>query len=82
MYITVVNKIDENTFCEVRIMNNIHDKVFTCPKCHNKSLYPINGNKDIVGIGYHEICICDECAAELWSEPQYDNTVKFVEITE
>ena len=32
-------------------MNNIHDKVFTCPKCHNKTLYPINGNEDIVGIG-------------------------------
>ena len=63
-------------------MNNIHDKVFTCPKCHNKTLYPINGNENIVGIGYHEICICDECAAELCSEPQYDNTVKFVEITE
>ena len=63
-------------------MNNIHDKVFTCPKCNNKTLYPINGNEDIVGIGYHEICVCDECAAELWTETQYDNTVKFVEITE
>lgn len=62
-------------------MSNIYDKVFACPKCHNKTLYPINGNENFVGIGYHEICICDECAAELWSEPQYDNTVKFVEIT-
>ena len=59
--------------------NNIHDKVFICSKCGNKTLYPINGNKDIIGIGYHDICICDECAAELWAEPQYDFTVKFVE---
>ena len=39
-------------------------------------------DEDIVGIGYHEICICEECAAELWTEPQYDYTVKFVEIAE
>lgn len=63
-------------------MNNIHDKVFICPKCGNKTLYPINRNGDIIGIGYHDICVCDECAAELWSEPQFDNTVKFVEIPE
>ena len=45
-------------------MNNIHDKVFACPKCTNKTLYPVNGNEDIVGIGYHKLCICDECGAE------------------
>lgn len=60
-------------------MNNIHDKVFTCPKCKNKTLIPIDGNNDLVGIGYHELCICEECAAELYSEPQYDYSVKFVE---
>lgn len=63
-------------------MNNIHDKVFICPKCGNKTLCPVNGNKDIMGIGYHDVCVCDECAAELWSEPQFDHTVKFVEIPE
>lgn len=63
-------------------MNNIHDKVFTCPKCTNKTLYPINGNEDMVGIGYHDICVCDECGAELWSEPQHDNTVEFIDIPE
>ena len=63
-------------------MNNIHDKVFTCPKCANKTLYPVNENKDITGIGYHEVCICEECDAELLSEPQYDNIVKFVDIEE
>ena len=56
-------------------MSNVHDKVFVCPKCGNKTLYPINGNKDIIGIG-------EECAAELWSEPQFDNSVKFVDIPE
>lgn len=65
-----------------KVMNNMHDKVFTCPKCTNKTLYPINGNEDMVGIGYHDICVCDECGAELWSEPQYDNTVEFVDIPE
>ena len=56
-------------------MNNIHDKVFICPKCSNKTLYPVNGNKDIIGI-------CDECAAELLAEPQFDYSVKFVDIPE
>lgn len=44
-------------------MNNIHDKVFVCPECGNKTLYPINGNEDITGIGYHDVCVCEECAA-------------------
>lgn len=81
---TVVKTINEhnNIVCKGAIMNNIHDKIFTYPKCTNKTLYPVNGNRDIIGIGYHEVCICDECASELWSEPQYDNTVKFVDISE
>lgn len=62
--------------------NNVHDKVFTCPKCDNDTLVPVDGNEELVGIGYHEICICEECAAELLSEPQFDNTVKFVDINE
>ena len=37
---------------------------------------------DIIGIGYHEVCICDECAAELLAEPQFDYSVKFVDIPE
>ena len=62
-------------------MNNIHDKVFTCPQCQNKTLVPVDGNNDITGIGYRDLCICDECAAELYSEPQFDFTVNFVEKT-
>ena len=63
-------------------MNNVHDKVFTCPKCTNKTLYPIDGNNDVIGIGYHDLCICAECGAELYSEPQYDLSVEFVELDE
>ena len=62
--------------------NNIHDKVFTCPKCNNNTLYPVDGNNDAIGIGYHALCVCDECGAELLSEPQYDYTVEFVQCEE
>lgn len=62
--------------------NNIHDKIFMCPKCGNKTLVPVDGNEDITGIGYHDLCICEECAAELYSEPQVDYTVVFVELDE
>lgn len=62
--------------------NNIHDKSFICPKCKNKTLIPINGNNNVVGIGYHDLCICDECGIELYAKPQYDFTVEFDEIDE
>lgn len=64
------------------LKNKVNDKVFICPKCWNKTLYPVDGNEDVLGIGYHDLCICDECAAELYSEPQFDDTVKFVELEE
>lgn len=38
--------------------NNIHDEIFFCPKCGNRTLTPVDGNRDIVGIGYHDLCIC------------------------
>lgn len=59
-------------------MNNIHDKVFTCPKCYNETLVPVE-EPGVVGIDYHDLCICEECGAELLAEPQFDFTVKFVE---
>lgn len=59
-------------------MSNIHDKVFMCPKCHNRTLVPVE-QLSTVGIGYHDLCICEECAAELLAEPQFDFTVRFVE---
>ena len=59
--------------------NYIKDKVFACPKCGNVALVPVEENPNTIGIDYHDLCICEECAAELYAEPQYDNTVKFVE---
>lgn len=61
--------------------NNVHDKVFTCPRCHNRTLYPID-EVGVIGIGYGAICICDECGAELAADPQYDFTVNFHDIDE
>ena len=67
-------------------LNNIHDSVFVCPKCWNRTLYPVPTDtddiRDIIGIGYHDLCICEECGAELLAEPQSDNTVRFVEVGE
>lgn len=62
--------------------NNVRDKVFTCPKCGSKTLVPIEDNTSVPGIGYHDLCICEECGAELYAEPQFDCTVKFVELEE
>ena len=62
--------------------NNVHDKVFICPKCGNRTLVPVNGNNSIVGIDYHELCVCDECGVELYTEPQFDLTVNFIENVE
>lgn len=59
--------------------NNIHDKVFDCPKCTNKTLTPVEHDK-ILGIGHGDICICEECGAELKAVPHYDFTVDFEEI--
>ena len=61
--------------------NNVHDKVFICPKCTNNTLMPIEQDK-ILGLGYGDILICEECAAELKARPNYDFTVDFEEIEE
>ena len=58
--------------------NNIHDKVFTCPKCHNRTLIPLEA-PGVVGIGYDDLCICDECGAELYTRPQFDFSVQFAD---
>lgn len=62
-------------------MNNIYDKVFDCPKCTNTTLVPIE-ETGILGVGHKDICICEECAAELYAIPQFEGTVKFIEIEE
>lgn len=59
--------------------NSVKDKVFPCPKCGNLTLVPVEENPNIIGIDYHDLCICEECAAELYAEPQFDGKVKFVE---
>ena len=59
--------------------NHYRDKVFTCPKCGNKTLFRVDNDGNTLGLDYHDLCVCEECAAELYAEPQYDNTVKFVE---
>lgn len=61
-------------------MNRIRDNIFTCPKCGNKTLVPVEQNVDTLGIDYHDLCICEECAAELLAEPQFDGTVTFVPV--
>jgi len=58
--------------------NNVHDNVFICPKCTNKTLVPID-ELDMIGIGYGDLCICEECGAELKARPNYDYTVNFFE---
>jgi len=61
--------------------NNIHDKVFFCPKCTNKTLIPIEPHP-ILGVSHGDIAICEECAAELKAITHYDGTVDFEEIEE
>lgn len=58
------------------------EKIFICPKCGNKTLVPVDQNPNALGIDYHDLCICEECGAELLAEPQYDGTVKFVDVEE
>lgn len=54
-------------------------KMFDCPRCHNKTLVDIDNyvvrNADV---DYHDQFVCDECGAELLSEPQVDGTIRFV----
>ena len=64
----------------MEIKNNIRDKVFVCPKCGNKALVPIEMNENTIGIDYHDLCICEECDSKLYTKPQFDCTVKFVEL--
>lgn len=44
--------------------NNIHDRVFDCPKCTNKTLTPVEHDK-ILGIGHGDIYICEDCGKNL-----------------
>ena len=54
-------------------------KMFDCPRCHNKTLVDIDNyvtrNADV---DYHDKFVCEECGAELLSEPQFDGTITFI----
>lgn len=54
-------------------------KYYTCPQCGNKSLCAVDEG---TLLEFHALCICEECGAELYAEPHYDNTVCFVNLTE
>lgn len=57
---------------------------FDCPRCHNKgTVFDVDREvKMPYDVDYHDTCICDECASEFYAEPQYDGTMKFVDIDE
>ena len=51
---------------------------FKCPICHNKTVY--DSERDVYRpyeVDYDDLCICEECGAELRARPQYDGTIKF-----
>lgn len=53
---------------------------FVCPKCGNKTAYCTDHNVLIpADVDYHEHFVCDECGAELLSEPRFDGKICFVE---
>lgn len=69
-----------DTFFE-SVVNNDKSKIkmFDCPRCHNKTLVDIDNyvtrNADV---DYHDQFVCEECGAELLSEPQFDGTIRFI----
>lgn len=49
-----------------------------CPCCHNKTLYDAENEAFRPSdVDYMDLCICEECAAEVFAVPQYDGTFKF-----
>ncbi len=58
-------------------------KYFTCPKCGNNTMCAAHVEAESVyDLDFHELCICEECGAELYAEPHFGNTVSFVSLTE
>lgn len=53
---------------------------FYCPICHNKTLYCVDHDCGRPSdVDWHDNFVCDECGAEVVSEPQYDNKIRFVQ---
>lgn len=51
---------------------------FTCPECGNKTAYCIDHDVHIpADVDYHDKFVCEECGAELYSEPQHNGKIKF-----
>lgn len=61
---------------------NIHNRSFTCPKCGNAGVLIPLEEPHILGVGYHELLICDECGAELLGNPNVDYKLSFMELEE
>ena len=52
-----------------------------CPCCHNRTLYDVDNEAfRPMDVDYRDLCICEECAAEVLVEPQYDGTFKFLSV--
>lgn len=59
-------------------INDRHILSFTCPVCHNKTVY--DTECDVYApydVDYDDLCICEECGAELYARPQFDGTIEF-----
>lgn len=53
---------------------------FYCPMCHNKTLYCVDHDCSRPSdVDWHDNFVCDECGAEVVSEPQYDGKIRFVQ---
>lgn len=59
-------------------VTNRHILSFVCPICHNKTVYDteVDAYRPF-DVEYDDLCICDECGAELYARPQYDGTIEF-----
>lgn len=54
------------------------EKAFTCPKCHNNTLYDLSESVTrVADVDHGDQFICDECGAEFYAEPQHDGTIQF-----
>lgn len=54
------------------------NRSFTCPSCHNKTLYCIDHDVyRLADIDYHDKFVCDECGGCFESEVQHNGDIKF-----
>ena len=57
-------------------------KYYKCPECQNHTLCAVDEKTEGLVLDFHALCICEECGAELYAEPHYDNTISFVHLSE